>query len=436
VGEQLIDDLARALVQPMPRRRAVRLLGATLAAAAVSGLRPGRLLAQRTRTCDAGCGEDVRACPHLVQGVPVWDFCCGSPAKRYACGGDYYTPKCIDTCGGSNDIPCPSTEIDVDGCPKFLCCKRPESIGCEDGDCIPNCHWPPTPANLASTQCGTKCCPKGGYCCDRIFSSKDPYCCDYEEALKVPAKDIEVASMIAACALGAALVFITGGTAAFFIVGGMATGAGIAGIAGKWIGDDPPDPRYKELVHPRVPRVVPVPRGKGISPAAARALDRLIANRLRFGAYAVAYIRSIEKAQGADKARDKTWARRHRKAAAGYAREAATTLGRDRSLSTVALRELKRGGFVDTGVSLAQARQWQQRVRQRGLPADTTRVLRAAGVDDKRIAAFRTAVSRLDPKLVAGVGVFGNLTDRRLADANAAMIKALRRSARKLTAAR
>jgi hypothetical protein len=97
---------------------------------------------------------------------------------------------------------------------------------------------------------------------------------------------------------------------------------------------------------------------------------------------------------------------------------------------------LKRGGFVDTGVSLAQARQWQQRVRQRGLPADTTRVLRAAGVDDKRIAAFRTAVSRLDPKLVAGVGVFGNLTDRRLADANAAMIKALRRSARKLTAAR
>jgi hypothetical protein len=156
----------------------------------------------------------------------------------------------------------------------------------------------------------------------------------------------------------------------------------------------------------------------------------LIANRLRSGAYVLAYIRSIEKAQGAEKAGDKTWSKRQRQAAAGYAREAARTLERDRSLSTAALRELKRGGFIDTAVTRDQARAWQNGVRQRGLPAETVRVLRAAGVDEPRLAAFRTAVAHLDLNLVSGVGAFGSLSDHRLAAADAATIKALRKAAR------
>lgn len=232
--------------------------------------------------------------------------------------------------------------------------------------------------------------------------------------------------MIACAALGA--VALAGGAIAV-AVGLLVLGVSVNQIYAKIAGDDPPDPNYKKLFRPRVPRVAPVPR-EGLSPTAARALDRLIANRLRSGAYGLAWIRSIEKAQGAEKARDETWARRHRKAAAGFAREAAKTLERDKSLSTVALRELERGGFVDTKVTAAQARQWQQRVRQRGLPAEMIRVLRDAGVDDKRIAAFRTDVTRLDPKLAAGVGVFGSLTDPRLAAANTALIKALRQASR------
>ena len=423
-AERFFDDLARRLAEPMPRRRAVRILGVTLATAAVPGMAPGRVFARPAqRTCDLGCGENVKACPRLVNLAPVWDFCCGSPAKRYDCVGDLYNPKCRDTCGGPRDIPCPSNDIDVDGCPKFVCCKRPEFIGCVDGECIPN-SCPQDPGQVA---CGKSCCDDS--CCDRIFSRKDPYCCSYEEAWKGTGEDMEIAAGLAALAfLGLGLVVATGGLGAI-VLAGLGVGVGLGGIAGKIIADDPPDPKYKKLFRPRFPHVAPVPR-EGLSPAAARALDRLIANRLRAGAYAIAYIRSIEKAQGAEKARDNTWARRHRKAAAGYAREAARTLERDRSLSAVALRELQREGFVDTGVSLAQVRQAQQRIRQRGLPVEMTRAFRFAGVDDARIAAYRKAVSQLDPKLAVGVGAFGSATDRRLAEANAAMVKALRRAAR------
>jgi hypothetical protein len=198
----------------------------------------------------------------------------------------------------------------------------------------------------------------------------------------------------------------------------------------KIIGDDPPDPQYKSIFRPAVPSLPSVPPGDGVSPAAAQALNRLIQNRLRAGAYLFAWIRSIEKAQGADKAGDKTWAKRQRKAAAGHARVAAKALEDDRVLSIAARRELERGGFVDTGVTLAQARQSLQLFRQRRLPPEMLRVLRVAGVEDARIAAFRTAIGRLDPKLVVGVGAFGSVTDARLAAANAAAIKALRRAAR------
>lgn len=421
--ESVLDSLARALAEPMPRRRAVRILGVTLVTAAVPGMAPGRAFARPTqRTCDLGCGENVKACPRLVNLAPVWDFCCGSPAKRYDCVGDLYNPKCRDTCGGPRDIPCPSNDIDVDGCPKFLCCKRPEFIGCVDGDCIPNCNWPQDRGQVA---CGKSCCDDA--CCDRIFTRKDPYCCSSEEAEKMPFKDAEVALMIAGGALIIVAGVATGGLAAFLV--GSTAAVALWTVPAKIAGDDPPDPRYKELFRPRVPRLAPVPR-EGLSPPTAAALDRLLATRLRSGAYALAWIRSIEKAQGADKAGDKTWARRHRNAAASHAREAARTLELDRSLSTAALRSLRSDGFVDTGVNLAQARQWQQRVRQRGLPAEVTRVLRAGGVDDARIAAYRTAVSQLDPKLIVGVGAFGSLSDRRLVDTNTALIKALRRAAR------
>ena len=445
-AERFFDDLARILAEPMPRRRAARVISLSLAAVVVPGVAgPARAatFGPRQRSLDpprkciqAGTGAGGHACcskgPY-IDGTSDWVIC-GYPAQRYDClGADGLT--CVDRCQiiarglppGSDRrvVPTSSAAKQANGAPeRFECCIVPDFIP-RDGECLANCELI---HGRGAHQCGHGCCPPGTACCDRVFTRKAPHCCDPEEAEKEPWKDGEVASMIVAVALGVAGA-ATGGLALAILLG-FGAGWGLVGVYAKIAGDDPPDPRYKELFRPRVPRVASVATGHGISPAAARALDRVIANRLHAGAYGLAWIRSIEKAQGAEKARDKSWAKRQRKAAAGYAREAAKALERDKSLSTVALRELERGGFVDTEVTLAQARQWQQRVRQQGLPVDITRALRSAGVDDARIAAFRTSLSRLDPNLVVGVGVFGNVTDRRLAAANAAMVKALRQAGR------
>jgi secretory phospholipase A2 len=133
----LLDELARALVRPMPRRQAVRLLGATIVAAAVPGMRPRLALARRGDTkCDYGCGQDVRGCPHVVQLAPTV-ICCGSPARRYTCVGGLYEPNpCRDICDGPNDVPCKGVKGE-DGCSEFHCCKEPHV--CKNGRCSETC---------------------------------------------------------------------------------------------------------------------------------------------------------------------------------------------------------------------------------------------------------------------------------------------------------
>ena len=391
---EFLDELARSMAKPMPRRRALRMLGGALAGAALPGAWASRALAGVKGQQFHLCNPDPRC------------FLCECPAPPAGDGTALFY--------------------------KICCPKNGPTLG---DNCV--CYKPPNggaackPKKRCDATCGKECCKEGECCCDRIFTLKDPYCCDCKEADKQACQDFEVAFTGVAIFAGAAASLATAGLAAALI--GATAGAGVVALASKICADDPPDPRYKELFRPHVPRVTSVRPGTGISPAAARALDRMIANRIRAGAYTLAWIRSIEKAQGAKKGGDEAWARRHRTAAAGYARVAASTLERDKSLSTVALRELQAGGFVDAGVSIAQTRQWQQRVRLQGLPAEMTRVLRAAGADDARIAAYRTAVSRLDPKLVAGVGVFGSLTDPRIAAAYVKMTDALRRSARTLS---
>ena len=167
MGERLIDNLARALAEPMPRRHAVRLLGVTLVAAAVPGMRPGLALGRRS-ACDLGCGDNVRACPRVVSGGTGPPLCCGSPATRYICGGTPAAPTCIDTCTGPNDVPCPGARRDFDGCIDFICCKKPDR--CVNRTCEPVC--PPERSG-----CGL-CCAAGQYC-DRARNM----CCNPDPSL-------------------------------------------------------------------------------------------------------------------------------------------------------------------------------------------------------------------------------------------------------------
>jgi hypothetical protein len=156
-GGRVLDDLARALTEEMPRRRALRLLGGALAAVVLPGARPGGALGAWSRA--AGCeAKDSRLCPRLVNGGYPKDaeVCCGAPARRWSCQGTILDPVCVDLCEGK--FACVSTQPDASGYRKVSCCDSPADCG--EGEWSGVC----LPCLPGDTRCGKECCPKGQVC--------------------------------------------------------------------------------------------------------------------------------------------------------------------------------------------------------------------------------------------------------------------------------
>ncbi len=145
-----LDDLARALVQPVPRRRALRLLGGSLAAIVVPGLRPGLARAATTR------GTATMPCQNL-SGTESWTC----PLRKYVtCGSN--KGQCIDACTGPGTQPCGSGA-------GFDCCFDPLGvpglIACKKGKCTPTCKGISYGSPVTLTECGDGCCdPKTETC--------------------------------------------------------------------------------------------------------------------------------------------------------------------------------------------------------------------------------------------------------------------------------
>lgn len=167
---RLLDNLARALVVPMGRRHALRLLVGAVAAATVPGARPGSAFGAPAVAPASTCGRDVRACPTVVLGASGPDKCCGSPANRWICGGTPAKPECLDACPPP-DTACPTGRKDGQGNTEILCCKKPVSLGCCEGECIPNCALL---FGRGHTPCCATCCNPGQRC---SFSGKSRVCC-------------------------------------------------------------------------------------------------------------------------------------------------------------------------------------------------------------------------------------------------------------------
>ena len=401
------DELARSLARPVPRRSALRLVGGALVATGVSGLLPSR---GRAAPADDPCPT----CANRPGTLP----CCvrfGNGLARVAIG-QCYDPEKQRCCIG------PSSH---DGLPTAWICSKCDVCGADGAQLCPD--GPP------ESKCGDICgCPSDKpYCCDRILTFKSPYCCDRKEYEKEVFKDGKYAEMLICIGLGVAAVFATDGIA---IAIGVA--AGINGLAG-WgydiAADDPPDPDYQALFTPTIPRVRVKP-GKSLTPRAARAFNKLLANALRSSAYEFAWMRSIEKAQGAEQAGDSEWVQRHRDAAASYARKAADALARDMNLRAAARRQLKRSGFRHSELTASQVRRWQRQVKRKGLPTEMKRVIRKARFDEGSIAKLQSDLVAIDAQDVARLGVFGEVKDRRFHDLNARLVTVLRRSASSLSA--
>lgn len=175
------DDLARNLAAPMPRRTALRTLGAALAVGAFPALRPGGAQGHAGRLLGE-TAKPVRCFVAIPFGTheggsyyPQYEKCCKGPNNdkehpnqmSWVCPKDY---SCGSAAGGF--CPCPTM------CKDGVCC--PKSKGrCVNGTCCP--------ANRTTFRPGTggkgvACCPPGtvavpggtGLCCPK----GQPKCCE------------------------------------------------------------------------------------------------------------------------------------------------------------------------------------------------------------------------------------------------------------------
>jgi len=142
---RFLDEVARSLARPMPRSRALRLLGGALASAALPGVFGGRSAASTRR----------RELPDICGGSPgplAYEFFCAGPTKPN--GG----PACGPIRGGVPD-----------------CCDRIEPKCCADGD--------PNNGRQGHYCCGSTCECYKGICCTPgstkgVDKQGKPLCCE------------------------------------------------------------------------------------------------------------------------------------------------------------------------------------------------------------------------------------------------------------------
>jgi hypothetical protein len=140
----MIDDLARQLAQPMPRRRALRIMAGVLAATAIPGARPATAAV-------VSCG--ALGCSGKCCSATDWSI----PSKQGVCCDD--DAVC---CSGGRKANDPDHTYG-------WCCSQGETCGEEIGDCIATCKSP-------NFECGTACCGPDQSCCP-VTSEDDPMCC-------------------------------------------------------------------------------------------------------------------------------------------------------------------------------------------------------------------------------------------------------------------
>jgi hypothetical protein len=390
----------------MPRRSALRLVGGALVAAGTSGLLPSR--------ARAGGGDPCPTCADRPGTLP----CCArfGNGLAHVAIGQCYDPNTQQCCiGPSASDP---------GTPTAWICSRCDTCGADGAQlCV---------AGPPEFKCGDSCgCPPDTpYCCDRLVSLAEPSCCTKKDHDKGVWDDGKYLYGLLAIGLGVGAVLTTDGIAIAF--GLCGAGAGLFGWASDVMHDDPPDPDYRGLFTPTIPQLRVRP-GKSLTPKAARAFNKLIANTLHYNAYTFAWFRSIEKAQGAEQAGDSGWTQQHRAAAASYARKAADALARDMNLRAAARRQLQRSGFRHFKLTVPQIRRWQRQVMKKGLPKEMERVIRKARFDEGSLAKLRRDLVAMDAHQVARLGVFGEVKDRRYHELNSRTVTLLRDSADSLS---
>lgn len=155
----LIDDAARILASPLPRRQALKALCNLLTGAFLAGF-VSRQADSETATCKPACARGQTCCPG-TNGKP---FCVS--AGQTCCGNTF----CVSNescCTGTNGQQFPSG-------PGNVCCGNysygPTQQCCRTGS-------QPFTCDHTATCCGNTSCPKGETCCGKSVCCGQNYAC-------------------------------------------------------------------------------------------------------------------------------------------------------------------------------------------------------------------------------------------------------------------
>lgn len=175
------DDLARVLATPMPRRRALRTLGAALVVSLLETRRPEPAAARSLRS--QACPAPYRRCFVAIK-YGTHEGGCFDPRHSKCCvgpNGDPVRPNRMSwTCPA--DVECGSAKtgfcVCTTRCTDGGCCPRSKGR-CVAGTCCPAIRTTHAPGTNGK---GVACCPPGtiavpgatGKCCPR----NDLQCCD------------------------------------------------------------------------------------------------------------------------------------------------------------------------------------------------------------------------------------------------------------------
>ena len=158
------DEVAKTLVTPMPRRRALGLVAGALGLAALDALRPGRARA------------DAIACP---PGTPpcgstgTTSFCCDPLSGQVCCPGASGNGVCCDVGAGGS---CCSDSTGPFCCPPGSLCQNPGTTY----PCNPPCSQGSTPCGIVNqfpTPGAELCCPPNTVCCRAPAPAPVGNCC-------------------------------------------------------------------------------------------------------------------------------------------------------------------------------------------------------------------------------------------------------------------
>ena len=178
-----LDELAKTLARPMPRSRAVRLVGGAIVAASVPSLALPKRAWSRAADCNAkggGCIRTARCCytsDGFAGSCCPWYFRCAPTGSglcwdQYICedGRGFCGPARSKVCCGQTEIcfrgvcltPCPADQVICreQCCPKGFECVRARAGG---GPVIETCA-PKCPGGR--TRCGFACCKSNWRCKD------------------------------------------------------------------------------------------------------------------------------------------------------------------------------------------------------------------------------------------------------------------------------